>query len=163
MGEDEKARMDFIRLAINDHMGSDTYKLAVDAEKYYEGENPTINNYEKILYDLQGKAHADMYTANHKIASKFFGLVVDQECSYLLGNGVTFEQENTKDRLGDNFDQDMMEAGTNALVGGVSFGFWNMDHIDVFRITEFVPLVDEENGALMAGIRWWQVTPDKPL
>lgn len=163
VGEDEKARMDFIRLAINDHMGSDAYKLAVDAEKYYEGENPTINNYEKILYDLQGKAHADMYTANHKIASKFFGLVVDQECSYLLGNGVTFEQENTKDRLGDNFDQDMMEAGTNALVGGVSFGFWNMDHIDVFRITEFVPLVDEENGALMAGIRWWQVTPDKPL
>lgn len=155
--------MDFIRLAINDHMGSDAYKLAVDAEKYYEGENPTINNYEKILYDLQGKAHADMYTANHKIASKFFGLVVDQECSYLLGNGVTFEQDGTKDQLGDNFDQDIMEAGTNALVGGISFGFWNMDHIDVFRITEFVPLVDEENGALMAGIRWWQVTPDKPL
>ena len=70
------------------------------------------------MYDLQGKAHADMYTANHKIASKFFGLVVDQECSYLLGNGVTFEQENTKDRLGDNFDQDMMEAGTNALEYG---------------------------------------------
>ena len=52
--------MDFIRQAINDHKGSDAYKLAVDAEKYYEGENPTINNYEKILYDLQGKAHADM-------------------------------------------------------------------------------------------------------
>ena len=163
MGEDEKARMDFIRLAINDHKGSDAYKTAVDAEKYYEGENPTINNYEKILYDLQGKAHADMYTANHKIASKFFGMAVDQECSYLLGNGVTFEQDGTKDRLGKNFDRDMMEAGTSALVGGISFGFWNMDHIDVFRVTEFVPLVDEENGALMAGIRFWQITPDKPL
>ena len=155
--------MDFIRQAINDHKGSDAYKLAVDAEKYYEGENPTINNYEKILYDLQGKAHADMYTANHKIASKFFGMAVDQECSYLLGNGVTFEQDETKDRLGGSFDQDMMEAGTNALVAGVSFGLWDLDHIQVFRLTEFVPLYDEENGALMAGIRWWQVTPDKPL
>ena len=155
--------MDFIRQAINDHKGSDAYKLAVDAEKYYEGENPTINNYEKILYDLQGKAHADMYTANHKIASKFFGMAVDQECSYLLGNGVTFEQDETKDRLEGSFDQDMMEAGTNALVAGVSFGLWDLDHIQVFRLTEFVPLYDEENGALMAGIRWWQVTPDKPL
>lgn len=155
--------MDFIRQAINDHKGSDAYKLAVDAEKYYEGENPTINNYEKILYDLQGKARADMYTANHKIASKFFGMAVDQECSYLLGNGVTFEQDETKDRLGGSFDQDMMEAGTNALVAGVSFGLWDLDHIQVFRLTEFVPLYDEENGALMAGIRWWQVTPDKPL
>lgn len=162
-GKDEKARMDFIRSAINEHMGSDAYKLALAAEKYYEGENPTINNYEKILYDLQGKAYRDMYTANHKIASKFFGLVVDQECSYLLGNGVTFERGKTKDRLGADFDQDMIEAATSALVGGVSFGFWNMDHIDVFSITEFVPLVDEENGALMAGIRWWQVTPSKPL
>ena len=163
MGEDEKVRMDFIRLAINDHKGSDSYKMAVDAEKYYEGENPTINNYEKILYDLQGKAHADMYTANHKLASKFFGLVVDQECSYLLGNGVTFEQDGTKERLGEDFDQVIMEAGTESLIAGVAFGFWNMDHIQVFKLTEFVPLYDEENGALMAGIRFWQVTPDKPL
>lgn len=123
VGEDDKARMDFIRQAINDHQGSDAYKLAKDAEQYYEGENPTINNYEKILYDLQGKAHADMYTANHKIASNFFGLAVDQECSYLLGNGVTFENKNTKNRLGNNFDHDIMDAGTNALISGVAFGF----------------------------------------
>lgn len=163
VGADEKRRMDFIYQAINAHRSSDVYRLAVDAEKYYEGENPTINGYEKILYDLQGKAHRDMYTANHKIASKFFGFVVDQECSYLLGNGVMFERDSTKDRLGENFDLDVMEAGTDALIAGVSFGFWNLDHIQVFRLTEFVPLYDEENGALMAGIRFWQVDTSKPL
>lgn len=162
-GQDEKARMEFVRQAINEHRGSDAYKLAEDAEKYYEGENPTINRYEKILYDLQGKAHVDMYTANHKIASRFFGLAVDQECSYLLGNGVTFEKEDTKNRLGADFDQVIMEGGTSSLVAGVSFGFWNLDHVQVFRLTEFVPLYDEENGALMAGIRFWQVAEDKPL
>lgn len=155
--------MDFIRLAINDHVASDAYKLAVDAELYYNGENTTINRYEKILYDLQGKAHRDMYTANHKIASHFFGFAVDQENSYLLGNGVTFQDEKTKAKLGENFDQDMMEAGEYALIAGVSFGFWNLDHIDVFSFVEFVPLYDEENGALMAGIRFWQVAPNKPL
>lgn len=163
VGQDEMARMDFIRSAINEHRGSEAYKLAVNAELYYEGENPTITNYEKIIFDLQGQAHKDMYTANHKIASRFFGLAVDQECSYLLGNGVTFQEDGTKDQLGADFDQDVLLAGTNALIAGVSFGFWNLDHIQVFKLTEFAPLYDEENGALMAGIRFWQVTPDKPL
>lgn len=35
--------------------------------------------------------------------------------------------------------------------------------MEVFEITEFVPLYDEENGALMAGIRFWQINQDKPL
>lgn len=163
VGEDEKPRMDFIRRAINDHKGSDAYKMAVDAELYFKGENPTINRYEKIIYDLQGRAHRDMYTANHKIASSFFGFDVRQEVSYLLGNGVTFQDDATKDKLGKKFDLEMVKAGKYALIAGVSFGFWNLDHVDVFKLREFVPLYDEENGALMAGIRFWQVAEDKPL
>ena len=44
---------------------------------------------------MQGRAHTDMWTANHKLASRFFGLAVDQEISYLLGNGVTFAEKET--------------------------------------------------------------------
>ena len=57
----------------------------------------------------------------------------------------------------------MVRAGKYALIAGVSFGFWNFDHLEVFKLREFVPLYDEENGALMAGIRFWQVADDKPL
>lgn len=103
-----------------------------------------------------------MYTANHKISSRFFGFVVDQENSYLLGNGVTLK-DGVKKKLGAGFDQQVSRLAEYAMIGGVSFGFWNLDHIDVFEITEFVPLYDEENGALMAGIRFWQVGPEKPL
>ena len=154
VGEDEKARMDFIWRSINEHEGSKAYQVAVDAELYFKGENPTINRYEKIIYDMQGRAHKDMYTANHKIASSFFGFDVRQEVSYLLGNGVTFQDDATKDRLGKKFDLEMVRAGKYALVAGVAFGFWNLDHLEVFKLREFVPLYDEENGALMAGIRW---------
>ena len=163
VGEDEKARMDFIRQAINQHKSSKAYKMAVDAGLYFKGENPTINRYEKIIYDMQGRAHRDMYTANHKIASSFFGFDVRQEVSYLLGNGVTFQNNATKDKLGKKFDLEMVRAGKYALIAGVSFGFWNLDHVEVFKLREFVPLYDEENGALMAGIRFWQVADDKPL
>lgn len=163
VGKDEKARIGFIRRAINEHKGSEAYKMAVDAELYFKGENPTINRYEKIIYDMQGRAHRDMYTANHKIASSFFGLDVRQEVSYLLGNGVTFQNDATKDKLGKKFDLEIVSAGKYALIAGVSFGFWNLDHVDVFKLREFVPLYDEENGSLMAGIRFWQVAKDKPL
>lgn len=163
VGEDDKARMDFILSAINEHKGSKAYQMAVDAELYFKGENPTINRYEKIIYDMQGRAHRDMYTANHKIASSFFGFDVRQEVSYLLGNGVTFQDDTTKDKLGKKFDLEMVKAGKYALIAGVAFGFWNLDHMDVFKLREFVPLYDEENGALMAGIRFWQVAEDKPL
>lgn len=153
----------FIQSAITDHKAGRIYQTAVDAQLYYDGENPTINRYEKILYDMQGKAHKDMWTANHKIASKFFGIVVDQETSYLLGNGVNFKKDSTKKKLGKNFDRQVHSAGEYALVGGVAFGFWNLDHVEVFQITEFVPLEDEENGTLSAGIRFWQIAPDRPL
>lgn len=158
--------MAFILRAIEEHKGSKRYSDAVDARLYYEGENPTISRYEKVVYDLQGRAHKDMYTANHKIKSQFFQFAVDQENSYLLGNGVSFNTGSTKKRLGcagKTFDSQISLAAEYALVGGVSFGFWNLDHIDVFEITEFVPLEDEENGALMSGIRFWQIDAKKPL
>ena len=39
----------------------------------------------------------------------------------------------------------------------------NLDHVEVFKLTEFVPLWDEEDGSLKAGIRYWQVADNKPL
>lgn len=163
VGSAEGARIKFILAAIGQHKRSKAFRAAQTAELYYNGENPTINNYEKIIYDIAGKAHVDLWTANHKIASQFFQFVIDQEVSYLLGNGVRFANKDTKEKLGDNFDEGMQDALEFARVAGTSFVFWNLDHIDVFRYTEFVPLYGEENGALMAGVRFWQLDKNKPL
>lgn len=83
-----------------------------------------------------------------------------------MGNGVTFQNETTKDKLGTQsipFDQQIMKLGRNAIIGGVSYGFWNFDHIEVYKVTEFVPLIDEEDGTIKAGIRFWQIDDTKPL
>lgn len=163
VGEGDQSRIDFVRSAINEHICSDAYKFAVDAEQYYDGLNPTINRYEKIIYDMYGKAHRDMWTANHKLASRFFGFAVDQEVSYLLGNGISFSRKETPKKLCADFDQEVMDAARAAKIAGVAFGFWDLTHLRVFRLQEFVPLYDEQNGALMAGIRFWQVAPNKPM
>lgn len=153
----------FILEAINEHRSSTLYRIAVDAEEYDRQRNVTIIQYQKVLYTLSGQAVPDNFSANYKLCSNFFNRFVTQENQYLLGNGVTLEDEANKAHLGGDFDRKLQEAGRNALVQAVSFGFWNFDHLEVFKLTEFVPLYDEENGALMAGIRFWQIAPNKPL
>ena len=163
VGENESAKMAFVFDAITEHKGSKPYIIALDAEQYYRGLNPRITKYEKIIYDMRGDAHVDKWAPNHKIASNFFNFAITQENQYLLGNGATFTKDDTKAKLGADFDTQLQDLGKKALIGGVAFGFFNLDHIDTFSLLEFVPLYDEENGALRAGIRFWQVSPDKPM
>ena len=163
IGNNEQGRMNFVLQAINEHKSSFLYTTAVDADMYYRHLNPTIMKAQKIVYDLMGKAHPDLWSANNKIPSRYYFYFVTQAVQFLLGNGVSFTDEKTKERLGAGFDYAVQRAATNALNGGVSFGFWNLDHLEQFAITEFVPLYDEENGALRSGIRFWQVADDKPL
>lgn len=162
IGENEKERMEFIRSLINEHKASNKYKEAVIAEQYDAHQNVTINRYQKFLYDISGKAVPDNYSANYKLPSNFFHIFVTQEVQHLLGNGVTWVN-NVKDKVGEDFDNRLQELANDALLGGEAFGFYNFDHLEVFNLTEFAPLYDEENGALMAGARFWQVASDKPL
>lgn len=162
VGPVEQNRIDFILAAIAEHQQSDAYKLATDAEAYYHGENPTIMRYEKIVRDALGKVHKNTAAANHKIASSFLKFAIRQKCSYLLGNGVTFTNPDTKKKLGRTFDGLTLKIAKAAKIEGVCFGFWNYDHIERFKFTEFVPLYDEEDGTLKAGVRFWQLAPDKP-
>lgn len=159
----DRERMEFVRSAINNHKDSDLYKQAVIAKEYDAHRNVTIANFQKLLYTLNGKVIPDNYSPNYKLRSNFFANFITQETQYLLGNGVTLKKEENKAKLGAGFDTRLQDAAHDALVGGVSYGFWNLDHLEVFDVTEFVPLLDEENGALRAGIRFWQVCTSKPL
>lgn len=165
--EDERAT--FIRAAIAEHESSDAFKIAKRAERYYRHENPTIMQAQKLLYDFMGRAVPDVYSANNKIPSRFYFYFVTQLVQFLLGNGVSFAQDGTKERLGGaRFDVVVQDIATKAQNGGVAFGFWNADHLEAFGLAgidepSFVPLKDENTGALRAGIRYWQISKDKPL
>lgn len=156
-------RMEFVRGVIQSHKATDLYKTAQIADEYDRQQNTTIMNYRKLLYTITGEAVPDNYSANYRTASGYFNRFVTQQNQYLLGNGITWQEESTAERLGDDFNIRVQEAGKKALVGGVSFGFFNYDHLEVFDVLEFAPLYDEENGALSAGVRFWQVSDDKPL
>lgn len=163
VGENEANRMEFVYEAISEHKSSDLYKTAQIADEYDRKQNRTIVQFQKLLYDATGRAIPDNVSANYKITSGFFNRFTTQQVQFLLGNGVTWEDETTKDYLGEDFDKKLQVAAKASLGAGVSFGFYNYDHLEVFTALEYAPLYDEENGALMAGIRFWQVDAQKPL
>lgn len=159
----EPDRMAFIRTLINDHKSSTAYKRAAAGEAYYAGENVTIKRFEKIMYNAKGHAIPDYTSANHRLATRFFYRDVTQANAVLLGNGISWDNGTGGEALGADFDGQIMEAGRAAQVEGVAFGFFNNGKVDIFKFTEFAPLFDEEDGALKAGVRFWQVANNKPL
>ena len=156
-------KMSFTSQVITDHKATPLYTTAKIADDYDRQRNTTIMRYQKALYNLQGQPVDDKWSANYKLASNFFKRFVTQQNQFLLGNGVIWQNEDTEKKLGDDFDTQLQKAGRAALVGGVSFGFWNLDKLQVFSVLEFAPLFDEENGAMRAGVRFWQIDSEKPL
>lgn len=162
-GPGEGARLDFIRRAVNSHKSSEAYKVAAAAEAYYAKRNVTISKFQKLLYDFQGRAHLDMFSANYKLKTSFFRRFVIQQVQYILSNGITFTDPDTKAALGRDFENQFQMAAKWAMIDGVSFLFWNLDHAEAFGFADtptrpgFAPLYDDTTGAMMAGVRYWCV------
>lgn len=161
VGESDIAKQEFCVKAIENHRTSSAYRVARDAEDYYAKKNVTIGKYQKFLRTVTGRQVPDTFSSNYKIKTLFFRRFVTQQVQYVLSNGVTFEKDDTADKLGRSFDNRIQTAAKRAMVDGVSFLFWNFDHVEVFGFADtpaspgFVPLYDERTSQLMAGIRYW--------
>jgi hypothetical protein len=170
----EHREIDFIVNAISEYKASEDYKIALDADEYEAERNVSIMEWVKRLYTMDGRMVPDYTSSNNRIASNFFHRLTTQRCAYSLGNGVSFanaQQETvqgrrvsvdtTKEMLGNDFDSVLYEAGHYALIHKVSYLFWNFDHVDLFKMTEFMPLFDEYDGSLKAGFRFWSLDWNK--
>lgn len=162
VSEKDLDREAFVRKVINEHKSSDLYVTARIADDYDRCRNTTIMNYQKTITLVTGQVVNDPYSAVHRSTSNFFNIFITQLNQYLLGNGVSWKGT-APERLGKDFDSKLQRAGKYALAGGVSFGFFNLDHMDVFSVLEFAPLYDEEDGSIKAGVRFWQIDNQKPL
>ena len=177
-----KDRVKFIAEAIADHRNSLDYKIAQDAELYERQENSTINSVVRYIYSAAGTKIEDPTTSNNKLASNFFHRLNTQRVSYLLGNGISFTDhvktvtsaetgepiqiDETKEALGDDFDTRTYQTVYSGEILGKSYCYITYDskygyNYYLFPFTEFVPLLDENDGELMAGIRFWSLDWNK--
>lgn len=166
----------FIAQAINEHRRSAEYDMAYIAEQYDAQQNVTINKAVREIYSGTGQPIVDPTASNNRIASNFFHRLLTQRVSYSLGNGVTFAKhhrtetqngesvsvDETKEKLGDNFDTRLYQVCYSGEMAGSSYAYLNYDSADkysihLFPFTEFVPMLDEDDGSLRAGIRYWSL------
>ena len=148
----------FLRLAVREHQESKAYKDAVDGIAYYNKHNITIEKFQKFLFTLSGNKTPDIWSSDYRLKTLMFRRLVLQEVNYICANGVSMDE---KEKLGTDFDNKLQTAAKLALAQGVAYGYWNLDHLEVFSFADtpgnpgFVPLLDEKTSELMAGIRYW--------
>jgi hypothetical protein len=159
----DQERIEFIQQAIRERVNSVDYRTAEKAMAYYNGENPDIAAFEKYVYDLKGIAHRDYISANSKIRNGYYPLIIDEAVSHLLANGIGFEHEQNKEKLGKGFDDTMKKIYREALVCGVSYGFYDGEKTIHIPYLQFCPVLDDYSGRLRAGIYWTQIDDKKPL
>lgn len=162
----------FVLGAIGSYKASTIYKTARLADEYDAQRNPTITNAVRTIFTIAGAKRDDPTASNNRIASNLFNRLNTQRCMYSLGNGVSFidpweasrgQSDTTKEALGTHFDHVLREAAYHALIHGRSYLMWDLDAVYEFEATEFVPLDDEIDGTMKAGIRFWQIDRSKPL
>ena len=155
LAADDKEK--FIVSAIASYRRSKAYQTALDANEYEAQRNVTIVQNVRKIYDITGVAAPDPISANNRIPSNFFHRLNNDRCSYSLGNGISFPDGANKKALGDDFDTVLYDAAYSALIHGVSYIYVSDDEYVVFPMTEFLPLPDEKNGKIRAGVRFWSL------
>lgn len=153
---------DFVKQVITRYQSSELYRTACTADEYDAQRNTTILNAVRTIYKLSGQKTADPTASNNRIASNFFRRLNTQRVTYSLGNGINFSNPKIKEIFGENVDSVAMDAGYDAEIHGVSYLFMS-DKLYELEATEFAPLLDEYTGELRAGVRFWKLTPEKPL
>lgn len=177
----EWERPELLEKVIDAYKASPEFRSALEARAYFRGENPTVMG-KVILEKSVGKVekrdeegrkvtkmiNLDKPVVGARIPAGFLFRLVTQQNQFLLANGVTLADEAQKKRLGLGFDKAMEQIGEHALLDGVSWGFWNVDHLEVIEaardaLSGFVALLDEETSAPMVGVQFWQINAKRDM
>ena len=162
---------------IKGYKASADFTSGLTANQYFRSDNPevakkTILRAKKMeSTDASGRRRirtAMEDVVGNRIASSFLYRFVIQQNQYLLAEGVVLKDDKTKDALGPNFDERLEQLGEKALLHGVAWGFWNVDHLEIIEavkdhLSGAVALVDERTSEPMVLVQFWQIGPERPL
>lgn len=166
------------RKIVDNYKASAFFAAALNASRYFAGENPTLKD--KYLLRIETREKKDPETGlsirtaerkevvGNRVASAFLRRFVCQQNQFLLGNGVVLKDSTLKDRLGRGFDVVLQQLGEKALLHGVSYGYWNLDHLEAIPAavdanSGCVGLLDEMTGAVGVAIQFWQLSDTRPV
>jgi len=166
----------WLQNALVTYRNSDEYKKAVEEQEYMAGRNTAIMQTVRVIYNMAGLPEEDFTKHNFKIRNRLIHRLVTDRCSYSLGNGISFPGQKkevidgktttvdpVKTLLGPRFDTMLKRTAYWSQGNGVAFMYVHMGHTKpvweytLFKKTEFLPLYDEDTGALRGGVRFWSL------
>ncbi len=165
------------RKIVGGYKASAFFLHALEANRYFIGENPTLDEKYQLQIRTREKKETDGETIRYaekakvpgnRVPSSFLRRFVCQQNQFLLGNGVTLKDSAQKDRLGHGFDVKMQQIGEEALLHGVSYGYWNLDRLECISaardpLSGCVGLLDELTSGVSVAIQFWQLSEKRPL
>ena len=169
-------RGELLLTAVGHFKASGGFLNALDANSYFRGENTRVAR-KTILRarktetrDAQGRRRIRAATEDvvgNRIGSSFLFRFVTQQNQFLLSEGVSLPRQ-VKAHLGADFDHQLERLGECALLHGCSWGYWNVDHLEILEtaknsLSGFFPLLDELTGEVMLGVQFWQIAPERPM
>lgn len=169
----EDERITFIQRAINEHETSPMFYTGQDAGLRYRGVDRELEQIRQLVYDREGNAYsADK--SNHKLISNLFFIFCTQLVSYLLGNGISFDNPKVKEQLGGaSFDYKVQQVLAYAFCDGEAYAYVDTEKHEIKPLCYackiqgnepyLVPLKDEDDGLIKAAIWYWRLAPEKPL
>lgn len=174
----ENERLELLEKIIEQYKASEDFQTGLEADQYDRSNNtaiaqkyvlkPTTITVNTEIEGVTKKIPTTQKVEGNRLSSSFLRRFTLQESQFLLGNGVTLKNANDKKRLGLGFDTALARMGRKALLHGVCWGYWNLDHIEVLEavkdgLSGFVAVLDEMTGTPMLGVHFWQVSGKKPL
>ena len=173
----EGDRMKLLENIVHTYKASVDFKEAQTAQEYFRADKTAVAS--KVMLRtkkirtkgqngrIKTEAGTDEVIGN-RIRSSFFSRFVTQQNQFLLGNGVTLKTEELKKKLGLGFDKAVEQAGECALLHGVCWGYWILDHIEILPayvdgLSGFVALLDERTSEPGVGVQFWQMDVDRPM
>jgi SPP1 family phage portal protein len=173
---DEVKRVEFVRKAVSDFLGSARMERANDQRNHYRTENPDIAKRCKLYAASETAADGTMravakenrFAANEKVANPFFRKITDAKVQYLAGEGADVNAENEADAetvqaivnaLGFQLRRIEQACLTDALVYSSGYAYMQVinDRLKLQHIPycEVIPFRDR-TGALEAVMRYYK-------
>ncbi len=163
--------------AVKAYMASDDFKRGLSANAYFNGENEVVSK--KTMLKISSRtiqtpdgvvrrAADTIEVPGNRLGSNFLFRLVVQENQHLLANGATLKDEKEKQAVGNGFDKALSRLGERALLHGVAWGFWNLDHLEILPAvvdsnSGCLALLDETTGTPKVVLQFWKIADRKPL
>jgi len=143
------------------------YSEMLTNREYFLGQNPALKKrWDRIILDTGDVLRTK---PKQKIIGDTFKMICKKVENRLFYYPIALDDENKLAQLGANFHNTTADVFNDTAISSVGWGMWAYDSkTQAFRTTqipatEYIPILDDDTGEMVMGIRFSQLAPGRPV